>query len=275
MERIAKIFQEFQVTLWGACDYSIIKNDLLNCRAKKRLPVQAQTVFSVLFPYLTNTPKGNLSRYAAVPDYHDIVCEQLQHIAERMKDIFSDHEFVVFCDNSPIIEVRAAAASGLGVIGTNGLLIHPQYGSYVFIGEIVTTLPYPCTGVQIEQCLGCNLCIKNCPGQALSSNGLDSTKCLSAITQKKGELSPFEINLIQKNSTIWGCDICQECCPMNRNAFATSIKIFQENVIPSLSPGMAANMEGRAFLWRGPAVVERNLYILNAFRNQDDMGQKI
>ena len=56
---------------------------------------------------------------------------------------------------------------------------------------------------------------------------------------------------------------------------ATSIKIFQKNVISSLSPGMAANMEGRAFLWRGPTVVERNLYILNAFRNQDGMGQKM
>ena len=98
---------------------------------------------------------GNLSRYAAVGDYHEIVPQYLKRAVSALEQAFPEEAFVPFTDNSPIPEVRAAALAGLGRIGQNGLLIHERYGSWVFIGEIVTTLPIDAPPHQIRPCIGC------------------------------------------------------------------------------------------------------------------------
>ena len=244
----------------GACAFESLRDDLLDCRAKSRLPGEPRSVLVFLFPYLTGGA-GNLSRYAVVPDYHGVVTPALNSLAAALTERFPPYSFVAFTDNSPVPEVRAAALCGLGVMGDNGLLIHPRCGSWVFIGEIVTDCAVEPTGGEAARCLQCGRCRKACPGGALSAAGFDRTRCLSHITQKKGALTDWERDLIKRGGLAWGCDICQTCCPMNEKARQTNIAAFLADARPDVEKDAAAR-DGRAYTWRGPGVVERNLKIL-------------
>lgn len=102
-------------------------------------------MLALLFPYRfpDDDPGRNLSRYACVEDYHQAGGRVLRALAEDLAILWPGRAFEPFLDNSPLPEVYAAALCGLGVVGDNGLLIHPRYGSYVFIGTIVTDAPLP------------------------------------------------------------------------------------------------------------------------------------
>ena len=113
------------------------------------------------------------------------------------------------------------------------------------------------------------MCIKLCPGGALTENGFDERKCVSYITQKKGELSEEEMNAIRNSGSVWGCDICQRVCPENKNKELTGINKFRENLILCIKNEKISNREfkkkyaERAFSWRGKGVIDRNLSIIN------------
>ena len=110
------------------CEFDFVKDKLLNCRKKALVPKNARTIIMAIFPYkIENAPPKRISRYAAVPDYHNICERYLKDAAYSLKELFPDNNFEVFVDNSPIPEVAAAAHSGLGVIGKNGLLIRVYY----------------------------------------------------------------------------------------------------------------------------------------------------
>lgn len=247
---------------------------LLECRAKFRLPQDAQTVIVCLFPYAVSEQEGrNLSRYAIVEDYHVVVTKRLKEACDRLSEHFSDKQFVPFADNSPIREVTAAVCAGLGVKGKNQLFLHPRYGSYVFIGEIVTDLPVDVPSfrqneeesrpLSVQTCIGCGKCLRACPAGALTEVGMDKEKCLSHITQKKGSLTPEEENLIRRGKLLWGCDICQEVCPYNQELSETSIPEFRENVIAHLPYHRIEELtKTRAFGFRGSGVLKRNYEIL-------------
>lgn len=136
--------------LHGACAFAELSHNLLPCRAAARLPDKPGTVLTLLFPYrFPDRGPRNLSRYAAcLPDYHLAAGEVLSSAAAALRAAYPRYRFEPFVDNSPLPEVRAAALSGLGCIGDNGLLIHPVYGSWVFIAAIVTdmVLPLPPAG---------------------------------------------------------------------------------------------------------------------------------
>lgn len=248
--------------LWGICGYDEIRDNLIECRAKSRLPQNARSVIVVCFPYLLpeeSYKNSNLSKYAVVTDYHSVALGRLNKACETLRDIFPDEEFCAFSDNSPIPEVRAACLAGLGVRGMNSLLITEKYGSYVFIGEIVTTLGFETKNAELRDCAGCGRCLEACPAKALGKNGVDSEKCLSAITQKKGSLSEAEEKLMLECGCVWGCDICQDICPMNRNAAFTQIEEFLRSPIPVLTA--QTDIDGRAYEWRGRKVIDRNLAV--------------
>lgn len=246
--------------LWGLCPFDKIKDELIDCRAKNRLPQKAKTVIVACFPYLLNSENYqnlNISKYAVVADYHTVALKLLNSAIMKLQQLYPEHEFASFADNSPIPEVKAACFAGLGVRGKNTLLITPKYGSYVFIGEIVTSLELNCDAAIESPCIGCGKCIEACPSGALSKSGFDKAVCLSEITQKKGILSEKEENMIRECGCVWGCDICQDICPMNKNAEITQIKEFLASPIAFLSEG--CRLEGRAYEWRGRKVIERNL----------------
>lgn len=246
--------------LWGSCSFDKIKEGLIDCRAKSRIPQNAESVIVACFPYLLGEDdyKGiNISKYAVVTDYHDVALNRLNSAVEKLKELYPDEEFAAFADNSPIPEVRAACIAGLGVRGLNSLLITKKYGSYVFIGEIVTTLQLDAENHAVNSCIKCKKCIEACPSGAINENGFNKSVCLSEITQKKGELTEKEKELMILCGCVWGCDICQDVCPMNKNAAATEINEFISSPIPCIEEG--CTLDGRAYEWRGRKVIERNL----------------
>lgn len=249
--------------LAGFCPFSAVSGKLIDCRALSRLPQNPETVIVFCFPYLLESEKYsglNVSRYAAVPDYHLILKKRLDEAAKRLKEAFPANEFSVFADNSPIPEVFAACAAGLGVKGENSLLITEEFGSYVFIGEIVTDLAVPCEAAEQKSCLRCGKCISACPGKAIEGGRINRALCLSDITQKKSELTESEKAMIAESGCAWGCDICQTVCPMNKNALVTDITEFSGGAMPVIDRN--TDISGRAFEWRGKKVIERNIDIL-------------
>lgn len=243
----------------GVCAFETVSPFLLPCRAASRLPERPQSIIMMIFPYrFPDTPDRNLSRYACVPDYHIAAGAVLQAAADRCAALYPDYHFVPFLDNSPIPEVKAAAAAGLGMIGRHGLLIHPTYGSFVFLGELVTDLPLAPTGNGITYCPGCGACAAACPGGCLPDHGREH--CISAISQKKGDLTTDEAALLKQGGLIWGCDRCQEICPMNHSAAIAPHPCFTD-YMPRFLPEDPA-FDTRAYAWRGRSVPLRNARLL-------------
>ncbi len=250
--------------LWGVCGFEIIKNSLIECRAKSRLPENARSVIVACFPYLLpeeNYKNSNISKYAVVTDYHDVTVSRLQNACNELQKLFPENKFVPFADNSPVPEVKAALYAGLGICGKNSLLITEKYGSYVFLGEIVTDLEIEAESAAVSACIGCGKCVAACPAKAITAQGISAEHCLSAITQKKGELTETEKELMAECGCVWGCDICQDVCPMNKNAAVEPTEEFLRNPVPVLTD--KTSLDGRAYAWRGQKVINRNLEILN------------
>ncbi len=230
------------------------------------------TVFTFLMPYYLGEPE-NFSAYAMGRDYHLFVRELEGRILPKFKALYPEYEFLMFADHSPIDERHAAVLSGLGVFGKNGLVLNEYYGSYHFIGEILTNAPAKAFGrftlFPLSSCLDCGACQRACPTGILRGEG---EECLSAITQKKGTLTEEEKALMKRENTAWGCDACQRVCPYNKNALEsgtiyTSIPFFKEKLIERFDSAALAALDEeafseRAFSWRGRAVAERNAKIL-------------
>lgn len=217
-------------------------------------------------------PDRNLSLYAVPKDYHGYVKELESTVLPSLRERYPAFAFALFADHSPILETDAAARAGLGVLGMNGLLLTPEYGSLVFIGELVTYADYtevtgeatPSFPTQPPLCEGCGLCVKACPAGCRDGH---REGCLSALTQKKGALTPEESAAIVKGGLVWGCDACQLACPHNRAVIAagrdTPIPYFRENRLIRADAESLAAMEDaafreRAYSWRGRAVILRN-----------------
>ncbi len=222
--------------------------------------INGGTVITFAVPYLMRGEEANISLYAVSRDYHLYFSELFERIIPLFADRFPEYRFKDFSDHSPINEVLAAAMSGLGVIGENGLLITEKYSSFVFLGEVITDMNFDAPVLEAKGCEGCGACRSACPV------GLDKQACLSALTQKKGELSPEESELIRCNGMAWGCDICQISCPHFADASETEIKFFREKRIPFLGRCVIEKMDNaifseRAYSWRKKETVLRNIGI--------------
>ena len=229
-------------------------------------PATEGSVLMMALPYYTRAEVRNLSRYAIPPDYHRIAADLFEWMIPRLQEIFPGGRFVGFADHSPIDERHAAALAGLGAMGDNGLILTRRYSSYVFLCEIISDLPTDALPRPAEECLHCGACTRACPV------GLDKSLCRSALTQKKGILTPEEEEAIRKGGSAWGCDICQEVCPFTARALAeetifSPLPEMNERLIPYLTPELAEGMDddtfaARAYAWRGRETVLRNLRLL-------------
>ena len=265
MESIRRLFGRFGITEIGVCPFSAFENELLHCRAKSRVPQGAKSILVFLMSYLQPSYTGprNLAKYAVAPDYHRVAARLAAEVLPALEALYPEEQFALFADNSPIPEVRAACAAGLGVLGVNGLVINPVYGSYVFVGEIVTTLSLPADVHAHTGCIGCGACVRACPAGCLQPGGREVTRCLSFLTQKKGVLTPEEA-AVRKGGLIWGCDVCQDVCPMNRNARPTRVGLLSEDLVQFVEAGQIDTLcKTRAFGFRGPAVLHRNYGIVH------------
>ncbi len=163
--------------------------------------------------------KPKIARYALVEEYHKKIKKISNEILNELKAKNADIEGKIFVDSSPVYEKKLAQACGLGFIGKNTLLISPLYGSYIFISGIMLNEEIDQTPnlKEIENMCGrCEACIKACPTKALSSQGIDPSKCISFwTTHTKSQPPQF---IILASDFIFGCDICQEICPFNTKA---------------------------------------------------------
>lgn len=220
-------------------------------------------------------PARNVSLYAVPRDYHGYMKELSDTLLPVLRETYADRRFALFADHAPIAEVDAAARAGLGLLGLNGLLITPEYGSFVFLGEIVTDGDFAAvTGHSPDdipetppRCRGCTACLGLCPTGALRGH---TARCLSALTQKKGQLTPEESEDIHDHPLVWGCDTCQTVCPYNRAVIDagrdTPIRYFREKRllhldISTLDAMSDSEFSTRAYAWRGRDTIRRNLLL--------------
>lgn len=251
----------------GICSLQVLELDRQAWDAVQVRCPGAANVIVVLFPYLVRDT-GNVSLYARGLDYHRVILDALTPVCDRLRVEFPHNHFVPLVDASPLPEVRAAWASGAGLLGRNGLIFDRIYGSFVFIGTVLTDLPVQPTPSAYEICPNCGACTAACPVQALKNGCVDESKCLSALTQSKQLLTGEQQQQLAQHPLIWGCDTCSLVCPLNRDAAETTNPAFRENRICSLNPEdvdgytrrqFLAAFPNRAFTWRGPAPLVRNL----------------
>ena len=263
---IKDYFASKNIEYYAVLDYSYCRQ--INASIMERESFEPKSVIVYLLPYYTGETV-NISRYAASLDYHLALREYSSGLIDALLSAKSGANAKGYGDHSPIDEVGAALISGLGMVGDNGLIINEKYGSYVFIGDVVTDIPADELGAtkirEVKRCMHCGACKRSCPTGILRAEGDD---CLSAITQRKGELTPEECDLMRKYNTVWGCDLCQSACPYNREPLVTPIEFFHRERIAELTRDILDAMDKpsfmrRAFSWRGRKTVERNLDILN------------
>lgn len=250
--------------LTGICRFADCP-PFIHFRQKHRLPQNPRSVIMFAFPYYAGDfPDRNVARYACGRDYHSVCAGILEEAAREYREQYPGEEFIAFVDTSPILEVHAAALAGLGVIGRHGMLIHEQYGSRVFLGEIITSMELAPAAPGKQDCSGCGLCVKACPTGAITPDKkLDRLLCRSAITQKKGALTDWERTQISAGGLVWGCDLCTDACPFNQKPTITTIDAFRVEITPTLTPEILHELiAGKAYSYRGPSVLLRNLEIL-------------
>ena len=261
-EKIIEFFERENIEYYAALDYKDVYE--INPRLRERGGIEARSVIVFLLPYYAGECE-NLSRYAASRDYHIIIKEITSKLCALIGEIYEGNLAIGFGDHSPIDERGAALRAGLGLLGENGLILNEKYGSYVFIADVITDVPSELIGASkplpVLKCEGCGLCKKACPTGILRAESCD---CLSAITQKKGELTEREIEMMLKFNTVWGCDLCQSACPHNKNPKITPIEFFKQSRLPKLTLTAIESMseeefKERAFAWRGRKTIVRNL----------------
>ncbi len=161
---------------------------------------------------------GYVSRYALGRDYHKLMRQRLQKLADRIAATTGPFGYRAFVDSAPVLEKALARNAGLGWIGKHTALINAQAGSWFFLGELYTDLPLPADEPAPAHCGTCERCIQICPTRAIvAPYQLDARRCISYLTIELRDSIPLELRPLIGNR-IYGCDDCQLVCPWNKFA---------------------------------------------------------
>ncbi|MBI2891263.1 MAG: tRNA epoxyqueuosine(34) reductase QueG [Nitrospirae bacterium] len=170
-----------------------------------------------------------VSKYAQGEDYHRVLSDRLERLTGWLERETPGERTLACVDTGPIMEKAWAQRAGLGWMGKHTILINPELGSWVFLAVLLTTAELEADGEPLaDQCRTCTLCIEACPsGAIVEPYVLDARKCISYLTiEHRGPVAPAMEPLM--DGWIFGCDVCQEVCPWNRNAPTTGESRFLE-----------------------------------------------
>ncbi len=215
----------------------------------------AKSVISLAMSYYTGEfpppggpgPRGRVSRYAWGDDYHRVIKQRLRSFTEGLtKRVGLPVQARMFVDDGPMLDRAAAQRAGVGWFGKNTTILTPRYGSWVFLAEVVTDLNLGPDTPLGKTCGQCVRCMDACPSGAITAPYvLDVTRCISYLTIECRGPIPRQLRP-PVGDWVFGCDICQEVCPVNRKVLPSSESAFQQRhdfAAPSLIPLLSLTEE--------------------------------
>lgn len=241
---------------------------------------EAKSIICIAIAYpnkLTNAPKGTKEEPRGIfcrsswgSDYHAVLRNKLQQLEKFIKDRNRNAKCHIMVDTGPLLDRAVALRSGIGWLGKNCAVITAEFGSYVYLGSLLTSIPFPTDNPLPSRCGDCNKCLTACPTQAfVAPYELNSPKCLSAITQTKKEINTDLVTKI--GNRLFGCDTCQTVCPYNQGLNSVHHEEFVTSGLaekPELSSLLfLSNREFHkrfghlAGSWRGRTPIQRNAII--------------
>ncbi|WP_099157406.1 tRNA epoxyqueuosine(34) reductase QueG [Virgibacillus ndiopensis] len=245
-----------------------------------RLLPEAQSILSIAIAYpsrIKNAPKGTKENRRGIfcraswgTDYHVVLRERLEKLARFIQEKVPDAKNKVMVDTGELSDRAVAERAGIGFSGKNCAIITPEFGSYVYLGELITNIPFIPDSPVEDSCGDCTKCLDACPTGALVQGGqLNAQRCLSFLTQTKGFLADeFRVEL---GNRVYGCDTCQQVCPKNKKMdfhFHPEVEPEPEIAKPKLKPMLKiSNREFKdtfghiAGSWRGKKPLQRNAII--------------
>lgn len=222
--------------------------------------------------------RGILSRSAWGEDYHRVLNNRLQRLEAFIRERVPNARTESMVDTGVLVDRAVAERAGIGWSGKNCSVITPELGSWVFLGEMITDIPFPPDTPVTEDCGDCTLCIDACPTGALVGPGqLNAGRCISFLTQTKGYVEDEFKKKI--GNRLYGCDTCQIVCPKNRKRnwthhpeTAPDPEVVKPLLLPLLTIGNREFKEkfgGSAAAWRGKKPIQRNaIFALGNFRDK-------
>ncbi len=267
-ETVKRILEKEGIDVFGILPATALK--VIN---PKLMPAWVRSAVILAIPYDDGSVyTDGVSSYAHITDYHLYFKGLFERILPELKTAFPGKQFFGSADHSPIHEKDAAVKAGLGVIGLHSLLINERYGSYLFLGSVLTEIDTNETAKEIAFCPQCGACRDACPGRTIGDHGMDPAGCLSALSQKR-RLSEEELSFLGAKGIAWGCDRCQEVCPINARREFTPVPFFKAHRHGNFSAREVAEMSEEAFRrfafsWRGRARILENL------SNLENLGER-
>lgn len=239
-----------------------------------------QSIVAIAIAYpskLQNPPKsepgarrGIMSRSAWGEDYHRVLRDRLAKLEEWLRERVPDMRSESMVDTGALSDRAVAERAGIGWSAKNCSIISPELGSWIYLGEMITSLPLPPDEPITEGCGSCTKCIDACPTDALVGPGqLNSSRCISFVTQTKGMLTDEFMRKI--GNRLYGCDTCQTVCPVNRGKNWThqpelqpDMELVKPLLVPMLTIGnkeFQARYGRTSSAWRGKKPIQRNAVI--------------
>jgi epoxyqueuosine reductase len=233
---------------------------------------EGRTIISIAFPYLHDLEQNSnlyFSKYTRGRDYHIVVSDYLKKICAYIENLGG--KAIYFVDSNPLPERYIAYLCGVGFIGKNNMLITEKYGSYVFLGEIITDLVIEPDTPKEQKCGDCSQCMTTCPTKSINRGGSCPNICLSYITQKK-QIEDSWFNKL--GGRMFGCDSCQNICPFNQEIELSNIQGFKPHEhMQNICLEELSNIDNKIFKekyaatscgWRGKNILQRNALINQA-----------
>ncbi len=265
---MAESFARGDFATWGyTSEYAQAATDPANILPGARSVICIAVAYAT--PKLRYRPlHGRVSNYAWSSDYHRRMRDLLAEVASALDTAAGASVTAIACDTKPLAERAFAAQSGLGWIGKHTNLIASTVGSFVFLGEVITTLDLVADAPTKKTCGACTRCVTACPTQALRGDyTIDATKCIADLTQRTDAI-PRALRA-QIGDYVWGCDRCQEVCPPTIAAGFTQDPQAAPLDDALAHPSLTALLRLRsgefkrryaksAMGWRGAAVLRRN-----------------